>query len=98
MAENDKLHIRLHIYDTDMPVNVERSDEHLYRDAATNINEVINSYAAVFKGKKSDKEILYMALIDIALSLERQMERNDTKPYTDTLAQITSEIEDVLGV
>ena len=34
MEENDKLHIRLHVYDTDIPVKVLREDEYFYREAA----------------------------------------------------------------
>ena len=69
MAEDnkDKLHIRLHVYDTEMSVNVVREDEKMYRDAAKLITDTVNTYADVFKGRKSDKDLLYMALIDIAL-------------------------------
>ena len=37
MAEQstEKLRIRLHVYDTDMPVNIRPEDEPLYRDAAS---------------------------------------------------------------
>ena len=44
----------------------------------------------------SDKEILYMALIDVALRYEKESDRNDTKPYDDILEKLTSEIEDAL--
>ena len=50
----------------------------------------------IFKGRKSDKEILYMALIDVALRYEKESDRNDTKPYDDILEKLTSEIEDAL--
>lgn len=95
-GENEKLHIRLHIYDTDMPVVIDRQDEFTYREAAKDINDAINAYSQVFKGKKSDKEILYMALIDIAYNYEVEKSRNDTEPINDILSTITSEIEDAL--
>mgnify|MGYP000018983683 CR=1 FL=1 len=95
-GENEKLHIRLHIYDTDMPVVIDRQEEFLYREAAKDINEAVNAYSEVFKGKKSEKEILYMALIDIAYNYETEKSRNDTAPISKTLSQITAEIEDVL--
>ena len=95
-GEKEKLHIRLHIYDTDMPVIIDRENEFTYREAAKDINEAINAYSEVFKGKKSDKEILYMALIDIAYNYELQKSRNDTAPVNDILSQITSEIEEAL--
>lgn len=50
MAE-DKLHIRLHVYDTDMSINIDRSDEVYYRNAAKLITDRVNAYSSVFKGK-----------------------------------------------
>ena len=95
MAE-EKLHIRLHVYDTEISVNVLREDEEYYRKAATLITDTVNTYASVFKGRKSDKDLLYMALIDIALRYEKEAKRNDTVPFTDILGKITAEIEDAL--
>ena len=84
---NDKLLIRLHVYDTEMSVNVPRSDEALYRNAAILITDTVNSYASFYKGRKSDKELL---------RYERESKRNDTKPFCDILKKLTVEIEDVL--
>ena len=95
MAE-EKLHIRLHVYDTELSVNVLREDEEYYRKAATLITDTVNTYASVFKGRKSDKDLLYMALIDIALRYEKEAKRNDTVPFTDILGKLTAEIEDAL--
>lgn len=99
MAESDssKINIRLHIYDTEIMVRVPREDEALYRKGAELINELLNAYYSNFKGSKSDKEISYFAMIDLALRLERQLTRNDTKPYDDILLKLTSEIENTLG-
>lgn len=41
----DKLHIRLHMYDTELSVNVPREDEIYYRDAAKAVTEAVNTYA-----------------------------------------------------
>ena len=95
-GSSSKLHIRLHVYDTEISVNVVREDEKFYRDAAKLITDTVNTYAQFFKGKKSDKELLYMALIDLASRYEKDMERNDTVPYSNTLEKLTSEIEDIL--
>ena len=92
--EQDKLLIRLHVYDTDLSVRIPREDEEYYRKSAKLIDDIVNSYAKIFKGRKSDKEILYMALIDVALRYEKESDRNDTKPYDDILEKLTSEIED----
>ena len=37
-----------------------------------------------------------MALIDIALRYEKELERNDTVPYSKMLERLTAEIEDTL--
>jgi len=94
--EQDKLLIRLHVYDTDLSVRIPREDEEMYRKSGKLIDETVNSYAKIFKGRKSDKEILYMALIDVALRYEKESSRNDTAPYNDILEKLTSEIEDAL--
>lgn len=92
----EKLHIRLNVYDTIIPVNINRDEEEYYRKAEKLITTVVNSYASVYKGRKSEKEILYMAMIDIALRYEKEAGRNDTLPYSDILGRLTSEIEDAL--
>ena len=84
----DKLQIRLHVYDTDLTVRIPREDEEYYRKSAKLIDEIVNSYAKIFKGRKSDKEILYMALIDVALRFEKESDKNDTQPYNDILDKI----------
>ena len=96
MAEDNKLNIRLHIYDTDMAVKINRSDEEMYRNAATLITEVVNNYTTYCKGPKSEKEILYMALVDITLRYEREAKRNDITPYSEALKQLSSEINAAL--
>ena len=94
--EQSKITIRLNIYDTVVTVNVPREDEPLYRKDAELINELLNIYYSNFKGIKSDKEIIYFAMIDLGLRLQRELQRNDPKPYADILQQLTSEIESEL--
>ena len=95
--EQEKLLIRLHIYDTDLSVKIPREDEEYYRKSGKLINDIVNSYSKIFKGRKSDKEILYMALIDVALRFEKESDKNDTQPYNDILDKLTAEIEDTLA-
>lgn len=98
MAEEnkEKLNIRLFVYDMEIPLRCERSEEVYYRQAGKLITETLNTYYSYFKGKKSDKEILYAALIDIAIKFEKEAARNDLGPVTDILSKLTSEIEDTL--
>lgn len=95
-VDKDRLGIRLHVYDTDMSVTIPRADEECYRAGAKLITDLVNSYAKVYKGRKSEKEILYMALIDIALRYEKEAKRHDVAPVTDILGKLTSEIEEAL--
>ena len=95
--KEDKLQIRLHVYDTGLTVRIPREDEEYYRKSAKLIDEIVNSYSKIFKGRKSDKEILYMALIDVALRYEKESDKNDTEPYNDILNKLTAEIEDTLA-
>ena len=92
----DKLQIRLHVYDTDLSVRIPREDEEYYRQSAKLIDDIVNSYTKIYKGRKSDKEILYMALLDVALRYEKEEGKNDTQPYNEILEKLTAEIEDAL--
>lgn len=95
MAE-DRLHIRLHLYDTDMAVVVNRDEEIYYRNAAKLINDTVNTYSNILKGRKSEKEILYAAMLVIALEYEKNKDNNDTSEYDGILEKLTQEIEAAL--
>lgn len=99
MAEqnSEKLHIRLHVYDEEIQVVVDREDEEYYRSAAKLITERYNVYAQLYKGRKSDHVIALMTLVDIALQYQKERSKNDTGPYDDILSRLTAEIEDALG-
>ena len=95
-ANKEKLHIRLHVYDEEIEVTVNRDDEEYYRAAAKLITDRYNAYAQAYKGRKSDHTIALMSLIDIALMYQRERSKNDTQPYDDILTRLTSEIEEAL--
>ena len=99
MAEQnqDRLHIRLHVYDEEIEVVVKREEEEFYRAAAKLITERYNAYAQAYKGRKSDHTIALMTLVDIALMYQKERSHNDTTPYDNVLAKLTAEIEAALG-
>lgn len=78
-----------------MPINitVPKDQEELYREAGTLINERLNTYFSYFKGQRADKEIIYYALIDIALKYVMESKRNDMKPVTAVLDELSAEIQ-----
>lgn len=96
MADEQKLNIRIHLYDTDMAVKINRNDEEMYRKTATLITQVVGDYTSYYKGLKSEKEILYMALVDITMRYQREAVRNDVQPISDVLEKLTQEIKSVL--
>jgi cell division protein ZapA len=99
MAEQnqDRLHIRLHVYDEEIEVVIKRDDEEYYRAAAKLITERYNAYAQAYKGRKTDHTIALMTLIDIALMHQKERANNDTSPYDNVLARLTAEIEEALA-
>ena len=99
MAEQnkDRLHIRLHVYDEDIDVVINRDDEEYYRSAAKLITDRYNAYAQAYKGRKSEHTVSLMTLIDIALMYQKERTNNDTAPYDNVLAKLTAEIEEALG-
>ena len=98
MAEQnkDRLHIRLHVYDEEIEVVVNRDDEEYYRLAAKLITERYNAYSQTYRGRKSEHTIALMTLIDIALMYQKERSHNDTLPYDNVLARLTAEIESAL--
>ncbi len=94
---NSKLNIRLHVYDEEINVTINREEEEFYRAAAKMITDRYNVYAKLFKGRKSDHVIALMTMVDIALQYQKEHFRNDTEPYDDVLSQLSAEIEKVLG-
>ena len=99
MAEQkkDRLHIKLHVYDEEISVTVNREEEEFYRAAAKLITERYNAYSGHYNGRKSDHTIALMTLIDIALLYQKEHSHNDTSVYDSVLARLTGEIESVLG-
>ena len=99
MAEQktDRLHIRLHVYDEEVDVVIDREEEEFYRSAAKLITERYNAYSGRYAGRKSDHTIALMTLIDIALLYQKECSHNDTSVYDNVLTRLTSEIEEALG-
>ena len=95
-VNKENLHIKLHVYDEEIEVTVNREDEEYYRAAAKLITDRYNAYAQAYKGRKGEHTISLMTLIDIALMYERVKHRNDTVPYNDVLQKLTSEIEEAM--
>lgn len=92
----EKLRIKLHLYETDLMVNVPREEEQYYRAAAKQVTETVNSYAKIYQGKKTHNDVMYMAMLDLALRSNKLAALNDTQPFMELIAKLTQEIEEVM--
>lgn len=92
----EKLRIKLHLYETDLMVNVPREEEQYYRAAAKQVTETVNTYAKIYQGKKTHNDVMYMAMLDLALRSNKLTALNDTQPFMELIAKLTQEIEEVM--
>ena len=92
----EKLRIKLHLYETDLMVNVPREEEQYYRAAAKQVTETVNTYAKIYQGKKTHNDVMYMAMLDQALRSNKLAALNDTQPFMELIAKLTQEIEEVM--
>lgn len=92
----EKLRIKLHLYETDLMVNVPREEEQYYRAAAKQVTETVNTYAKIYQGKKTHNDVMYMAMLDLALRSNKLVALNDTQPFMELIAKLTQEIEEVM--
>ena len=92
----EKLRIKLHLYETDLMVNVPREEEQYYRAAAKQVTETVNTYAKICQCKKTHNDVMYMAMLDLALRSNKLAALNDTQPFMELIAKLTQEIEEVM--
>lgn len=92
----EKLRIKLHLYETDLMVNVPREEEQYYRAAAKQVTATVNTYAKIYQGKKTHNDVMYMAMLDLALRSNKLAAPNDTQPFMELIAKLTQEIEEVM--
>ncbi len=81
----------------DMPVMAEDDVEPIYRAAGRIITETLTLYNQKYGGKKSEKELLYMAMLDMAVRMQTEIKSVDKTPLNAVLKKLTTEIEEALG-
>lgn len=97
MAEfNETFTINLRIGSQIIPLTVKRVEEEIYRAAEKLINERYNYYARHYP-KQVEVTYLSMAILDIAVSLKRNENRNDTQPLLEHMAEMLKDVEKALG-
>ena len=65
--EKTKIHVNLHIYDTEFEIHIERDKIEKYVNAANLVTNRFNAYMVAYKKSKSERDIALMTMLDIAL-------------------------------
>lgn len=89
--------IRLRLGSLVFPITVKRDEEIVYRDAEKLINQRFNYYAGRYPNQ-GNETYLTMVALDIAVSLKRNENRNDTAPYVESIRTMLNEIGETLGM
>lgn len=77
------------------PITVKRRDEEIYRKAERLINERYNYYATHYPNQSNDS-YMAMAMLDIALTLKKNEDRNETAPIMNIVDSILKEVEEAI--
>lgn len=91
MGDERKIH--LVIADMTFPITVQSEwDEEMYRKAAKQINNKLNTYRARFQ-KEGIERLMAMVAFDFSYKALSMENRNDTQPFKDKLNELTTELE-----
>ena len=97
MPENDEFKIQLRVADKVYPIFCKRSEEGLFRKAATAINDKMLQYSSRFAGAKLEvKDLLAMAAIHLSVENQQFKQKEDTSPMLDRIESLDKELEDYL--
>ena len=97
MPNNDEFKIQLRVADKVYPIFCKRSEEGLFRKAATAINDKIFQYSSRFSGTKLElKDLLTMAAIHISVENLLLKQKRDTSPLLEVIEKLDKELDDYL--
>jgi len=97
MPENDEFKIQLRVADKVYPIFCKRSEEGLFRKAATSINDKILQYSSRFSRTKLElKDLLTMAAIHISVENLLLKQKEDTSPMLERIESLDKELEEYL--
>lgn len=94
--ENNKFIINLEVAGRTYPVTIERGDEereYYARQASKRVQEIILLYRQYFDKSIQERDLLAMVSIQLAMELIQMEDKNDTKPFTEKIQQLTNELE-----
>lgn len=84
---SDKQSITLYLDNNRVVLNVEREQEHFYREAASILNERFHHYQSMFKQLRPEILWVYAAL-DVTVQLQKNKSDMSLQPLAEHLAQI----------
>ena len=97
MPDNDEFKIQLRVADKVYPVFCKRSEEGLFRKAATAINDKIFQYSSKFSGTKLElKDLLVMAAVHTSIENLLMKQKEDTSPLLERIELLDKELEEYL--
>jgi len=97
MPDNDEFKIQLRVADKVYPIFCKRSEEGLFRKAATAINDKIFQYSSKFSGTKIElQDLLAMAAIHISVENLLMKQKEDTSPLLERIEFLDKELEEYL--
>ena len=97
--ENDEFVINLDVAGRTYPVTIKRGDEqeeYLMRKAAKRVQQNVIQYKQHFAKSEEDRDLLAMIAIQLAVDVISLEEKNDTKPFTHKIQQLTKTLENYL--
>ena len=97
MPGKDEFKIQLRVADKVYPIFCKRSEEGLFRKAATAINDKIFQYSSRFSGTKLEtKDLLAMAAVHISVENMFMKQKEDTSPLMERIELLDKELEEYL--
>ena len=97
MPDNDVFKIQLRVADKVYPIFCKRSEEGLFRKAATAINDKILQYSSRFSGTELElKDLVTMAAIHISAENLLLKQKEDTSPMLEKIESLNNELEEYL--
>jgi len=97
--KNDEFEIKLDVSGRQYPVMIKRGDEQqefLIRKAAKRVQQHVIQHRQRYAKMVEDRDLLAMVAIQLALEVIILENKNDTKPFTQKIQQLTETLEDYL--
>jgi cell division protein ZapA len=92
---NNTLSINIKIDNRVYPLVVDRNDEKRYRDAAKELNEIIQSFRSDYPDKDS-QDVIAMAAFQVVYQNLQEKENADQSPLISDLKDLQDDITDFL--